>query len=286
MSKAPIEISSVSEWNTTLRAAKAAGETVIVDFHAQWCGPCKQIAPIYSSFASQYPFTHFLRIDVDGPGTKPIAAKYQISAMPTFIVIKPTSEDPNAKTGQVVETLRGADPQGLRRIIAAHASHAYAPNSALPSAEAEEEKKKGNQAFAENMYAEAIEAYTRAIELAPKSGVLHANRALAYVKLIQSGEPPVEERKKLRPKALQDAYKATELEERWGKGWVRLAEAMTLANDEEAMSDVDENKREEGKKNTLEGIEEALENAVGLSEGKVKTEAQNMLEEVKKKLKA
>ncbi|THU89780.1 thioredoxin-like protein, partial [Dendrothele bispora CBS 962.96] len=295
MSKEPIEIKSVSEWNTILRAAKAAGQTVIVDFHAVWCGPCKQIAPIYTSLASQYPFTHFLRVDVDGPGTKAIAAKYQITAMPTFLAIKPndssSSNDPQAsKTGQVVETLRGADPQGLHRMVAAHASHAYTPNSTLGSTEAEEGKKKGNEAFAQGRFKDAVEEYTKAIKLAPQSGVLYANRALAYIRMIQSkdkdgsGDTSAEERKVARVKAIEDAQRATNLEERWGKAWVRMAEAMLLSTDEEAMEDVEASKRAAGRKMSLLGVEEALENAVGLSDGKVKAEAEKMLGNVRKEL--
>ena len=87
---APTEVQSVTEWNTTLRAAKARTPPtpIVVDFHAQWCGPCKQIAPFYSQLASQHPHVQFLRVDVDAPGVRAIAQKYQFSAMPTFVAIQ------------------------------------------------------------------------------------------------------------------------------------------------------------------------------------------------------
>jgi len=186
---------------------------------------------------------------------KPIAAKYQISAMPTFLVLK---------NGESLDTMKGADPRGLKAIVEKHA----VPPS-LP-AQAEQAKAEGNKAFTSGDYLKAIELYGQAITHAPRSAVLHANRAFSYIKLIQGTNTPIEERKTLRPKALQDAILATELDERWGKGWVRLAEAMLLAGDDEAMQDVAESARDVQKQKCLEGAIEALQNAVGLSDGKVK----------------
>ena len=211
------------------------------------------IAPIYEQLASQYPNAVFLKVDVDRH--QAIAQKYQIRAMPTFYAIRESGP---------VDSLQGADPRGLAAMVAKHAAAA-----ALP-AEAEKAKSEGNATFAKGDYARAVEHYSRAIEIAPKSAVLYGNRALAYIKLIRSPDVPKEERQKLRPKAIQDAQWATTLDERWAKGWVRMGEALILAGDEEANEAVAEDLRAEGRKKTLEGAQEALENAVGIGEGKVK----------------
>ncbi|EJD55013.1 thioredoxin-like protein, partial [Auricularia subglabra TFB-10046 SS5] len=105
----PVEVTTVSEWNTALREAKAVGRAVIADFHAEWCGPCKQIAPYYAKLAAEHPGATWLRVDVDGQGTRVIAQKYKITAMPTFVVIR---------NGEVADTLRGADPRGLNALAA------------------------------------------------------------------------------------------------------------------------------------------------------------------------
>ncbi|KAJ7134656.1 thioredoxin-like protein [Mycena epipterygia] len=109
MSK-PVEIQSIKQWNEIVQASTDAGKTVVVDFHAEWCGPCKQIAPKYNSLAAENPQVQFLRVDVDQQTQ--IAQTFQVTAMPTFYAIK-------AKN--VVGMLRGADPQGLTRLVRQHA---------------------------------------------------------------------------------------------------------------------------------------------------------------------
>ncbi|PBK99399.1 thioredoxin-like protein [Armillaria gallica] len=230
----PVEIESVTQWNETLRSATAAGQTVFVDFHAVWCGPCKQIAPFFAQFVQKNPQAIFVRVDVDAQ--KAIASKYRISAMPTFIVIK---------AGKQVDFLQGADPRGLATLIARHAARV------VPlSAEAETAKEEGNKHFASGDYTPAVEAYTTAISHTPESPQLYANRALAYLRL--GGKENL-------PKALADAVKATELDERWGKGWARLGDVMLAIGEDETDP--------EGVKKMLSAAQESFENAVGLLEG-------------------
>jgi len=62
---------------------------VIVDFYADWCGPCKMIAPHFLKMASTYSipgFLAFAKVDVDKVGS--VARKYGVTAMPTFMFFK------------------------------------------------------------------------------------------------------------------------------------------------------------------------------------------------------
>ncbi|KAJ7188625.1 thioredoxin-domain-containing protein [Mycena filopes] len=241
-SNSPIEVQSVKQWNEVLRDSTNLGMTVLVDFHATWCQPCKVIAPRYSQLAVDNSHVRFLRVDVDKQ--KAIATKYKVTAMPTFLAIK---------AGSVVDMVRGADPQGLSRLVMQHGGP-NPPVAPLP-ADAEAAKIAGNALYKEGKYPEAIEKYTAAIELAPNSAALYGNRSIAYLK---STPPDLD-------LALADAQKATEVEPKWGKGFARLGEALQAqGKDEDCVK--------------------AFAQAVELSQGLPKTEAKQKLEAAKKRL--
>jgi thioredoxin 1 len=62
-------------------------EPVVVDFFAEWCGPCKAMAPALDQIAAEMKGkVKVVKVDVDqNPG---ITAKYQIRAMPTLMIFK------------------------------------------------------------------------------------------------------------------------------------------------------------------------------------------------------
>ena len=64
-----------------------SAEPVVVDFFAEWCGPCKAMAPALEQVASEMAGkVKVVKVDVDqNPG---ITAKYQIRAMPTLMIFK------------------------------------------------------------------------------------------------------------------------------------------------------------------------------------------------------
>ena len=69
-----------------LENLKSSGQTLLVDYWAKWCGPCKTLIPRLESLESQYPNVKFVKIDVD-ENTKH-AQEIGIRSVPTVIVIK------------------------------------------------------------------------------------------------------------------------------------------------------------------------------------------------------
>lgn len=60
--------------------------TVLVDFFATWCGPCKMLSPIVEELSEEMKDVTFVKIDVDEAPR--IAARYEIYSIPTLILFK------------------------------------------------------------------------------------------------------------------------------------------------------------------------------------------------------
>ena len=64
-----------------------SGETVLVDYWAEWCGPCKMIAPVLEEMAGTYAGKiKIAKMDVDA--NQEVPAKYGIRGIPTLILFK------------------------------------------------------------------------------------------------------------------------------------------------------------------------------------------------------
>lgn len=72
-----------SSFNTIIKS----NIPVLIDFHADWCGPCKMLAPILKQVKEELgEALKIVKIDVDK--NQPLAAKYQVRGVPTMILFK------------------------------------------------------------------------------------------------------------------------------------------------------------------------------------------------------
>jgi rhodanese-related sulfurtransferase len=84
----PVEGSSAAKQMTTEEFDKTiSGNTVLVDFGAAWCPPCKKMEPVIKSLQTNHPIT-FNLVKVDGGRDLDLLKKYSVTALPVFIIFK------------------------------------------------------------------------------------------------------------------------------------------------------------------------------------------------------
>ncbi len=74
--------------------------TVIVDFYADWCGPCKMIAPVLEEIAGEHDDIKIVKLNVDE--NMAVAQQHEVRAIPTLFVMK---------DGQVADRKAGFMPK-------------------------------------------------------------------------------------------------------------------------------------------------------------------------------
>ena len=105
------------------------GETVtaegikIVDFWDEWCGPCRQFAPIFEEASNKHPDIVFGKIDTEAE--RQLAAEAQITSIPTLMAFRDgvllfnqAGALPGAALEQLIAALRAVDMDAVRADIA------------------------------------------------------------------------------------------------------------------------------------------------------------------------
>lgn len=145
---------------------KSLQKPVLVDFWAEWCGPCKALGPILEKLAAEY-HGAFELAKVDTEAEPQIAGAFQIRSIPTVFLVS---------GGQIVDGFQGALPEGQLREFLSH--HGIVP--AEPAAEAPGEPA---PAAPVDPHAEVMRL-RKAIEAEPDKAELRLDLALA---LLQTG---------------------------------------------------------------------------------------------------
>lgn len=82
MSENVLEVTSENFEKEVLESEK----TVLVDFYAEWCGPCKRLSPIVEEVAKEEAEVKFVKMNIDN--SEDIAIEYQVMSIPTLVVMK------------------------------------------------------------------------------------------------------------------------------------------------------------------------------------------------------
>lgn len=87
---------------TELNATVAGNDTVLVDFYAQWCSPCKAMAPTLDKIDGE--LAKVVKIDIEE--AQDLATKYAVRSVPTLVVFK---------NGEIVDQRAGGMTEGQLR---------------------------------------------------------------------------------------------------------------------------------------------------------------------------
>ncbi|GGG54934.1 thioredoxin [Kocuria dechangensis] len=107
----------------TLGQTIADNDIVLLDWWAEWCGPCKQFAPTYEAASEKHADIVFGKVDTEDQ--QMLAASAQISSIPTLmafregiLVFSQPGALPAAALDQVIDAVKGLDMEEVRAEVA------------------------------------------------------------------------------------------------------------------------------------------------------------------------
>ena len=104
-----IKLESMEHWGELIAKSKEEKTKIIIDFYADWCGPCRAISPLFGELSAKYSDHVFLKVNADEFGE--LLEKLKVSGLPTFLVVS---------DAKIVDKLVGANPDKLVSMVETH----------------------------------------------------------------------------------------------------------------------------------------------------------------------
>lgn len=94
------KISWLTEFKPALEKAKESGKPVMIDFYADWCGPCKMLdAQTYSDDRVAAASTNLVMVRIDVDQNQGLATYYNVQSIPTILVLNPEGKEVAREVG-------------------------------------------------------------------------------------------------------------------------------------------------------------------------------------------
>ncbi|MEE1876977.1 tetratricopeptide repeat protein [Altererythrobacter litoralis] len=155
---------------------------VVLDFWAEWCGPCKALAPLLEKVAAEYADKGVVLVKVNVDEEQFIAAQFQVRSIPTVYAMfqgQPVADLTQARTESQLK-------QMLDQILAQLPVQAGADGGA-PQQDVSQFVAMGEQVLADGDGARAATIFAQVVEMAPDNVPAHAGLIRA---LVAAGEAP------------------------------------------------------------------------------------------------